>query len=72
MVNPADHRDVVGEVIEPTEDMIGAMVTQALKAAPAWAGVSPAERAAMLHRAAGAMEARMELFMPQVGSADWT
>ncbi|WMT91335.1 trifunctional transcriptional regulator/proline dehydrogenase/L-glutamate gamma-semialdehyde dehydrogenase [Pelagibacterium sp. H642] len=62
-VNPADHRDVVGEVIEPTEDMIGAIVTRAQKAAPAWAGVAPAERAAMLHRAAGAMEARMELFM---------
>jgi RHH-type proline utilization regulon transcriptional repressor/proline dehydrogenase/delta 1-pyrroline-5-carboxylate dehydrogenase len=63
VVNPADHRDVVGEVIEATEDMVSAIVTRAHKAAPAWARVVPAERAAMLHRAAGAMEARMELFM---------
>lgn len=61
--NPADNRDVVGRVIEPTPESIGALLETALAAAPSWAAVSPAERAGMLYRAADAMEARIETLM---------
>ena len=63
VVNPADHRDVVGQVIEPTEAMVDGVMARAAKAAPGWAATPPAERAAALHRAAGAMETQMETFM---------
>ena len=63
VLNPADHRDVVGEVTEPTEAMVEAIMGRAERAAPGWAATPPAERAAMLARAAGAMEAQMESFM---------
>ena len=59
VLNPADRRDVVGSVIEATEEVVGAAVRHAAAAAPAWAATPPAERAACLFRAADAMQARM-------------
>ena len=59
VLNPADRRDVVGSVIEATEEVVGAAVRHAVAAAPAWAATPPAERAACLFRAADAMQARM-------------
>ncbi|MBN15546.1 MAG: trifunctional transcriptional regulator/proline dehydrogenase/L-glutamate gamma-semialdehyde dehydrogenase [Pelagibacterium sp.] len=63
VLNPADHRDVVGEVIEPSVDQIDAIMARAQRAASGWATTPPAERGAMLMRAAGAMESQMEIFM---------
>ncbi|MBI0538424.1 trifunctional transcriptional regulator/proline dehydrogenase/L-glutamate gamma-semialdehyde dehydrogenase [Roseomonas sp. KE2513] len=57
--NPADRRDLVGHVVEAADDIVDAALAQAEAAAPGWAAVPPAERAAMLERAAGLMEARM-------------
>ena len=59
--NPADHRDIVGRVIEADADAARAAATRA--AASAWSSVPVGERAAMLERAADAMEARMPLLM---------
>ncbi len=63
VLNPADHRDVVGEVIEPSIEQIDSIMARAQRAAPGWAATLPAERGAMLMRAAGAMESQMEIFM---------
>src|SRR5690606_34874801 len=63
VLNPADHCDVVGEVIEPTTAMVDAVMARAERAAPGWAATPPAERTTMVERAAYAMEAQMENFM---------
>jgi RHH-type proline utilization regulon transcriptional repressor/proline dehydrogenase/delta 1-pyrroline-5-carboxylate dehydrogenase len=57
--NPADGRDVVGFARDATEAEIAAAGARAQAAAPGWAAVDVAERAARLRRAADAMEARM-------------
>ena len=59
VLNPADHRDVVGTVVEMSVEQAEAAARTAAAAAPGWAAVPPAERAAMLERAADAMQARM-------------
>lgn len=59
--NPADHRDLVGSVVEADADAARAAVTRA--AASSWPSVPVGERAAMLERAADAMEARMPLLI---------
>ncbi len=59
VLNPGDRRDVVGTVTEASEETARAAVSLAAAAAPRWAAVSPAERAARLTRAADAMQARM-------------
>ncbi|WP_077962523.1 trifunctional transcriptional regulator/proline dehydrogenase/L-glutamate gamma-semialdehyde dehydrogenase [Ensifer adhaerens] len=59
VVNPGDHRDVVGSVTEASEADARQAATLAAKAAGSWAAVSPAERAACLTRAADLMQARM-------------
>ncbi len=59
VLNPADHRDVVGTVVEMSPAQAQAAAKAAAAAAPGWAAVPPAERAAMLERAADAMQARM-------------
>ncbi|ONF94928.1 trifunctional transcriptional regulator/proline dehydrogenase/L-glutamate gamma-semialdehyde dehydrogenase [Sphingomonas jeddahensis] len=59
VLNPADHRDTVGTVVEMTPDQTAAAARTAAAAAPAWAAVPPAERAAILDRAADTMQARM-------------
>ena len=55
--NPADRRDVVGVVHEVSEEQARAAVARA--ATSLWGGVAPGDRAAMLDRAADAMQDRM-------------
>ncbi|MBO3762209.1 trifunctional transcriptional regulator/proline dehydrogenase/L-glutamate gamma-semialdehyde dehydrogenase [Ciceribacter sp. L1K22] len=63
VLNPADHNDIVGEVLEPSEaDALRAM-DLAADAASEWSLVAPAERAAMLDRAADAMQHRMPILL---------
>ncbi|MBU1360098.1 MAG: trifunctional transcriptional regulator/proline dehydrogenase/L-glutamate gamma-semialdehyde dehydrogenase [Gammaproteobacteria bacterium] len=59
VVNPADHRDIVGEVVEATQSDVDAAVASAADGAPAWGRTPPAERAACLERAAERLEAEM-------------
>ncbi len=59
VLNPADHTDQVGTVVEATADQVDAALATATQAAPAWHATPPAERAACLHRAADLLEARM-------------
>ena len=61
--NPADPADVVGEVIDATEDDVERALAAAHAAAPGWQAMAPAERAARLERAADAMEARMTVLI---------
>ncbi|MBN8807873.1 MAG: trifunctional transcriptional regulator/proline dehydrogenase/L-glutamate gamma-semialdehyde dehydrogenase [Sphingomonas sp.] len=61
VLNPADHRDVVGTVVEVSPDQASAAVATAATAS--WAGVPVVERAAMLDRAADAMQARMPILL---------
>jgi len=62
--NPANLADVVGEVVEASAEEALRAVRDAAAAAGQWAGVSPAERAAMLERTADLIQARM---MPLIG-----
>ena len=57
VVNPADYRDVVGSVVEVSPETARAAVSRA--AASGWPSVPIGERAALLERAADALEARM-------------
>jgi RHH-type proline utilization regulon transcriptional repressor/proline dehydrogenase/delta 1-pyrroline-5-carboxylate dehydrogenase len=57
--NPADRRDLVGYVVEATEDLVDSALDHAVAAAPGWAATAPAERAAILEHAADLMEARL-------------
>lgn len=59
VLNPGDHRDVVGSVTETSEEDARRAVRLAADAAPDWAAVPPSERAACLDRAAELMQARM-------------
>jgi RHH-type proline utilization regulon transcriptional repressor/proline dehydrogenase/delta 1-pyrroline-5-carboxylate dehydrogenase len=61
--NPADHRDVVGTVVEVRPDAARAAVAAAQATAADWASVSPADRAACLDRAADIMQARTRMLM---------
>ncbi|MBT2188295.1 trifunctional transcriptional regulator/proline dehydrogenase/L-glutamate gamma-semialdehyde dehydrogenase [Sphingobium nicotianae] len=61
VLNPADHRDIVGNVTEMAPDDAARAVAHA--AASGWSVTPVAERAAMLARAADALEARMPLLM---------
>jgi RHH-type transcriptional regulator, proline utilization regulon repressor / proline dehydrogenase / delta 1-pyrroline-5-carboxylate dehydrogenase len=66
VLNPADHRDMVGTVTEVSPEQAQAAARTAQAAAPAWAAVSPGERAAILERAADAMQARMHALLPLI------
>ncbi|WP_443019018.1 trifunctional transcriptional regulator/proline dehydrogenase/L-glutamate gamma-semialdehyde dehydrogenase [Sphingomonas sp.] len=57
VLNPADHRDVVGHVTEATPDEARLAVARA--AASAWRDVAVPDRAACLERAADVLQARM-------------
>jgi len=57
--NPADRRDVVGQVTEATPEVAQRAVALAVKAASVWQATPPDERAAVLRRAADAIEARL-------------
>ena len=61
VLNPADHRDVVGQVSDATPTQARAAAVRA--AASCWSSTLVAERAAMLDRAADAIEARMPILM---------
>jgi RHH-type proline utilization regulon transcriptional repressor/proline dehydrogenase/delta 1-pyrroline-5-carboxylate dehydrogenase len=54
--NPADRRDVVGQVREAGSDEVQAALRTASAAALIWQGTPPAERAAVLERAADLLE----------------
>lgn len=57
VLNPADHRDIVGTVREVSPADAEAAMARAARAS--WAGTPVIERAAMLERAADAMQAHM-------------
>nr|WP_246777015.1 trifunctional transcriptional regulator/proline dehydrogenase/L-glutamate gamma-semialdehyde dehydrogenase [Microvirga sp. VF16] len=59
VLNPADHRDQVGTVVEASLETVEAAFRLAEAAAPQWAATPPSERAACLLRAADLMQARM-------------
>ena len=61
VLNPADHRDVVGTVIEATKDEAAAAVARA--AASGWSATPAATRAAMLERAADLLQDRMPVLL---------
>jgi len=61
VLNPADHRDVVGTVFEPSVAHAQAAATRAV--ASTWAATPVAERAAILEAAAEAMQARMPVLL---------
>ncbi len=61
--NPADHRDIVGTVIEATEAEAGRAVVLAAHHAAAWRATGTAARAAMLEQAADQMQAQMASLM---------
>jgi RHH-type proline utilization regulon transcriptional repressor/proline dehydrogenase/delta 1-pyrroline-5-carboxylate dehydrogenase len=60
VLNPADHRDVVGTCREATPDDVQAALACASEAAAGWAATPPSERAAMLEGAADRLEADIE------------
>jgi len=59
VLNPADHRDLVGRVREATTEDVGLAMQAAADAAPAWAATPAATRAASLEQAAERFEAGM-------------
>ena len=61
--NPGDHTDIVGQVIEATEEHARLAVRDAAGSAAAWAGVSVVERAAILEQASDLLQARMPTLM---------
>ncbi|KAF1071519.1 MAG: Bifunctional protein PutA [Pseudomonas citronellolis] len=61
--NPADHRDVVGHVREASEADIKSAILSAQSSAQIWQSTQPAERAAILERAADQMEAEIQQLM---------
>ena len=63
VLNPADHRDQVGHVQEANIEDVDNAIQCALNAAPIWQATPPAERAAILERAADLMEADIQPLM---------
>ena len=61
--NPASLDDVVGNVTQASADEVAAAIAAAHAAAPAWGARPAPERAAMLARAADAMEERMPVLL---------
>jgi RHH-type proline utilization regulon transcriptional repressor/proline dehydrogenase/delta 1-pyrroline-5-carboxylate dehydrogenase len=59
VANPADLRDVVGTVHEATPELCARAVGEALAEAPVWQATPPADRAAILLRAADLLEERL-------------
>ena len=59
ILNPADHGDVVGHVVDASPDAVTSAVALAVAAAPLWANRTARERAACLSQAADQMEARI-------------
>ena len=61
--NPADHRDIVGHVVDATAVTIASACAQSARAAAAWAATAPVERAACLELAAARMEERTPVLL---------
>lgn len=61
--NPADHRDLVGHVHEASEADVKSAILCALSSGQIWQSTQPAERAAVLERAADQMEGEMQQLM---------
>jgi RHH-type transcriptional regulator, proline utilization regulon repressor / proline dehydrogenase / delta 1-pyrroline-5-carboxylate dehydrogenase len=60
VLNPANHSDQVGTVRSATADEVTAAVAHAQAGFPGWAATAPAERAALLERAAELMQAELQ------------
>ncbi len=60
VLNPADHRDVVGHVIEASEDDVARALEAAAHTAPIWAATPVADRARCLLRTAQILEDDMQ------------
>ncbi|MFM5134298.1 trifunctional transcriptional regulator/proline dehydrogenase/L-glutamate gamma-semialdehyde dehydrogenase [Aeromonas rivipollensis] len=63
VVNPADHRDLVGQVSEATVALVDQALACALSSGQIWQSNPPAERAAVLERAADLMESELQPLM---------
>ncbi|MGV1772884.1 trifunctional transcriptional regulator/proline dehydrogenase/L-glutamate gamma-semialdehyde dehydrogenase [Agrobacterium vitis] len=63
VVNPGDHRDVVGSIREATEEEARQAVADAALHALTWAKTAPLERARMLDEAADLMQARLPVLL---------
>jgi RHH-type proline utilization regulon transcriptional repressor/proline dehydrogenase/delta 1-pyrroline-5-carboxylate dehydrogenase len=63
VLNPSDLRDVVGHVQEATVEDVDNAIQCALNAGPIWQATPPAERAAILERAADLMEGEIQPLM---------
>ncbi|HCH54457.1 MAG TPA: trifunctional transcriptional regulator/proline dehydrogenase/L-glutamate gamma-semialdehyde dehydrogenase, partial [Aeromonas sp.] len=63
VVNPADHRDVVGQVSEASPELVDGALACALASGQIWQSTPPAERAAVLERAADLMESELQPLM---------
>ncbi|RQH06086.1 trifunctional transcriptional regulator/proline dehydrogenase/L-glutamate gamma-semialdehyde dehydrogenase [Paraburkholderia dinghuensis] len=61
--NPADHRDVVGTVVDATAEHVSAALAHAVAAAPIWQATPVDARADCLARAADLLEAQMHTLM---------
>ncbi|WP_321854258.1 aldehyde dehydrogenase family protein, partial [Paraburkholderia tropica] len=61
--NPADHRDLVGTVVEATSEHVSAALSHAVAAAPIWQATPVDARADCLARAADLLEAQMHTLM---------
>jgi RHH-type proline utilization regulon transcriptional repressor/proline dehydrogenase/delta 1-pyrroline-5-carboxylate dehydrogenase len=61
--NPADHRDIVGQVSAASEDEARQAARTALEAAAIWRDMAVEERAACLDRAADLMQERMPILL---------
>ncbi|AHG43044.1 bifunctional proline dehydrogenase/pyrroline-5-carboxylate dehydrogenase [Pseudomonas syringae CC1557] len=62
-LNPSDSRDVVGHVQEASLQDVDNAIQCALSAGPIWQATPPAERAAILERAADLMEGEIQPLM---------
>ncbi|MCH7370525.1 trifunctional transcriptional regulator/proline dehydrogenase/L-glutamate gamma-semialdehyde dehydrogenase [Aeromonas sp. MR16] len=63
VVNPADHRDIVGQVSEATSELVDQALACALASGQIWQSTPPTERAAVLDRAANLMESELQPLM---------
>ena len=63
LLNPADHRDVVGQVREAGEADVDTALRCALDGFDSWRNTAPAQRADALENAAALMEERMQTLM---------
>ena len=61
--NPADRREIVGEVVEASPGQVDDALTLATAGAPIWRATPAADRAGCLLRAANLMEARMPVLL---------